>query len=244
MGVFKKIDTFKRFRTTSKRESQELIKRDRGALSRIVTWFAELGALSGLTSLSNNVSTFAWGQALGYVSNAGFIFLGTDAIASVEEIARNKAIYSKKKKAATRFIQSLQSEKELDIKTEDGIKAIEYYSNNASKPISFRDRYGIILKQLFVDFKDKKEYDEVRKILKLSGGEQQSVAIARSLSYDPKIILADEPTGNLDKETENDILNIFTNLAKKENKCVIIVTHSKNVCDSVDEVYELKKKSS
>lgn len=80
-----------------------------------------------------------------------------------------------------------------------------------------------------------------RRVLKLSGGEQQRIAIARSLSYNPKIIIADEPTGNLDKETENEILKIFNNLAHNENKCVIIVTHSPNVCDLVDQVYELKK---
>ena len=80
-----------------------------------------------------------------------------------------------------------------------------------------------------------------RRVLKLSGGEQQRIAIARSLSYNPKIIIADEPTGNLDKETENEILKIFDNLAHKENKCVIIVTHSENVCKTVDKVYELKK---
>ena len=79
-----------------------------------------------------------------------------------------------------------------------------------------------------------------RRVLKLSGGEQQRIAIARSLSYNPQIILADEPTGNLDKETEDDILKIFKDLAHKENKCVIIVTHSKNVCDNVDVIYELK----
>jgi putative ABC transport system ATP-binding protein len=80
-----------------------------------------------------------------------------------------------------------------------------------------------------------------RRVLKLSGGEQQRVAIARSLSYNPEIILADEPTGNLDKETEEDIMKIFKDLAHKENKCVIIVTHSKNIADSVDTVFELKK---
>ncbi len=80
-----------------------------------------------------------------------------------------------------------------------------------------------------------------RRILKLSGGEQQRIAIARSLSYNPEIILADEPTGNLDKDTESDILKIFNDLAHKQNKCVIIVTHSENVCSLVDEVYELKK---
>lgn len=79
-----------------------------------------------------------------------------------------------------------------------------------------------------------------RRVLKLSGGEQQRVAIARSLSYDPKIIIADEPTGNLDKETEGEILNIFKDLAKRDNRCVIIVTHSDNVCNLCDEVYELK----
>ncbi len=82
-----------------------------------------------------------------------------------------------------------------------------------------------------------------RKILKLSGGEQQRIAIARSLSYDAKMIVADEPTGNLDKDTENDIMTIFKNLAKKDNKCIIIVTHSDNVCKQVDTVYELKKKT-
>lgn len=85
------------------------------------------------------------------------------------------------------------------------------------------------------------EYYANRKILKLSGGEQQRIAIARSLSYDAKMIVADEPTGNLDKDTENDIMKIFKNLAKKDNKCIIIVTHSENVCKQVDTVYELKK---
>ena len=84
-----------------------------------------------------------------------------------------------------------------------------------------------------------KYYD--KRVLRLSGGEQQRVAIARSLSYNPQIIIADEPTGNLDKETEDDILKIFKSLAHKENKCVIIVTHSKNVSDNSDVVYDLKK---
>ena len=83
-----------------------------------------------------------------------------------------------------------------------------------------------------------------RKILKLSGGEQQRIAIARSLSYNPKIIIADEPTGNLDTDTENEILKIFETLAKKENKCIIIVNHSQNVCNKVDIVYELGNEDS
>lgn len=56
------------------------------------------------------------------------------------------------------------------------------------------------------------------------------------------INIADEPTGNLDKDTENEILKIFKRLAKDENKCIVIVTHSQNVCDNADIVYDLQKK--
>ena len=87
-----------------------------------------------------------------------------------------------------------------------------------------------------------KEEHAKRRVLRLSGGEQQRVAIARSLSYHPQMIIADEPTGNLDQDTENDILKIFKDLAHEENKCIIIVTHSDNVAKQVDEVFELKKK--
>ena len=90
---------------------------------------------------------------------------------------------------------------------------------------------------------DKVELDEVkanRRVLKLSGGEQQRVAIARALSYNPDILLADEPTGNLDGETQDAVMNIFLRLAQEENKCVIIVTHSPEVARQADIVYELK----
>ena len=80
-----------------------------------------------------------------------------------------------------------------------------------------------------------------RKILKLSGGEQQRIAIARALAHDPELIVADEPTGNLDKSTEDSILKIFTRLAREENKCVIIVTHSKKVATIADEIWNLEK---
>lgn len=86
------------------------------------------------------------------------------------------------------------------------------------------------------------EKEGKRRVLKLSGGEQQRVAIARSLSYNPDIILADEPTGNLDEQTENDIMKILTDLAKDENKCIIIVTHSVNIAKKADIVYELVKR--
>ena len=79
-----------------------------------------------------------------------------------------------------------------------------------------------------------------RRVLKLSGGQQQRVAIARALSYNPDIILADEPTGNLDKDTQRDIMDIFRNLAN-QGKCVILVSHSPDVASMCDERYELTK---
>ena len=78
-----------------------------------------------------------------------------------------------------------------------------------------------------------------RKILKLSGGEQQRTGIARALSHTPDILIADEPTGNLDESTEEEIMQILTNLVKKENRCVIIVTHSHKVASYADEVLGL-----
>jgi putative ABC transport system ATP-binding protein len=79
-----------------------------------------------------------------------------------------------------------------------------------------------------------------RKILKLSGGEQQRVGIARALSHDPEVIIADEPTGNLDADTEKAVLEILIKLAHEENKCVIIVTHSENVTAIADEVIGIR----
>ena len=78
-----------------------------------------------------------------------------------------------------------------------------------------------------------------RSILKLSGGEQQRVAIARSLVGNVPFIMADESTGNLDEETEEKIIEIFKKLVKN-GKGVIVVTHSKKVAESADVVYRIK----
>ena len=81
-----------------------------------------------------------------------------------------------------------------------------------------------------------------RNVLKLSGGQQQRVAIARALVSEAPIILADEPTGNLDENTAMDIINILKSSAKERNKCVIVVTHSPQLASAADVVLELKGK--
>lgn len=105
-----------------------------------------------------------------------------------------------------------------------------------------------------VDIKDKKQYayellqkvgidkdTADRKILKLSGGEQQRVGIARAISHNPNIVIADEPTGNLDSDTERSIMDILLSLAHEEGKCVILVTHSKKISSYADEVWGMNE---
>lgn len=78
-----------------------------------------------------------------------------------------------------------------------------------------------------------------RSVTKLSGGEQQRVAVARSLATNVDLILADEPTGNLNEEMEAELIEIFKELAHKHNKCVIVVTHSKAIAAQSDASYYL-----
>ncbi len=74
----------------------------------------------------------------------------------------------------------------------------------------------------------------------LSGGEQQRVAIARALVSDARIILADEPTGNLDTENSELVFSLLQRLAHEEGYCIIVVTHDLAIADKADEVLHLK----
>ena len=80
-----------------------------------------------------------------------------------------------------------------------------------------------------------------RNVLKLSGGQQQRVAIARALACDAQVILADEPTGNLDEDTAAEITAILKDSAHKSGKCVVIVTHSNELAKEADVVFRLRK---
>jgi len=86
------------------------------------------------------------------------------------------------------------------------------------------------------------EIEAKRKVLQLSGGQQQRVAIARALSCNVDLLIADEPTGNLDQATAFDIIELFKELAHKENKCIIVVTHSPDVARQSDTAVFLEQK--
>jgi len=107
------------------------------------------------------------------------------------------------------------------------VNIMEITDNPLPKPykttaLNLLNRFGIV------------ESKATRSIAKLSGGEQQRVAIARALATNVKLILADEPTGNLDTETEREIVSIFKKLAKEYDCCVIVVTHNDDVAKTSD----------
>ena len=78
-----------------------------------------------------------------------------------------------------------------------------------------------------------------RNVMKLSGGQQQRVAIARALASNAKVLLADEPTGNLDEQTAEGIIELLKQTAHELGKCVIVVTHSKYLANEADEIVRI-----
>ncbi|SDP69891.1 putative ABC transport system ATP-binding protein [Litchfieldia salsa] len=80
-----------------------------------------------------------------------------------------------------------------------------------------------------------------QKVLTLSGGQQQRVSIARALSCESDLIVADEPTGNLDEDTAKEVIRLFQDLAHNENKCIIVVTHDQSIASISDVKVKLSK---
>ena len=78
-----------------------------------------------------------------------------------------------------------------------------------------------------------------RNVMKLSGGQQQRVAIARALASNAKVLLADEPTGNLDEQTAEGIIELLKQTAHELGKCVIVVTHSRYLANEADEIVQI-----
>lgn len=113
---------------------------------------------------------------------------------------------------------------------------------------------NVMLPMEFLEYDEKEAIEKVKKILKivelhekmhhlptqLSGGQQQRVSIARSLVANPEIILADEPTGNLDSKTGKNIMDIFQKLWKEEGKTIIMVTHDLKLANYARTIIELK----
>lgn len=91
-----------------------------------------------------------------------------------------------------------------------------------------------LLKEVGIEREDWK-----RNVLQLSGGQQQRVAIARALASDANILLADEPTGNLDETTADEIIALLKKTAHELGKCVIVVTHSKHLAEEADVVLKI-----
>lgn len=98
--------------------------------------------------------------------------------------------------------------------------------------------------KLDYDLYEKLKITEVlkSKIGDLSGGQQQRVSIARVLSKKPRIIFADEPTGNLDKATANDVMSVIFEYIKDNDASLVLVTHDENIAKSCHSSYELKNK--
>jgi putative ABC transport system ATP-binding protein len=84
------------------------------------------------------------------------------------------------------------------------------------------------------------ESEQLRKPTRLSGGQQQRVSIARALANKPSIVLADEPTGNLDEETGRKIFDLLHRLSRKENTTIIAVTHDMDIAGKTDKTFKLK----
>lgn len=112
---------------------------------------------------------------------------------------------------------------------------IDYLTTVENVRLGGRKNPEALLEQVNISREDWK-----RNVLQLSGGQQQRVAIARALASDAKVLLADEPTGNLDETTASEIIALLKMTAHELGKCVIAVTHSRRLAEEADEIIQIK----
>lgn len=111
---------------------------------------------------------------------------------------------------------------------------IDYLTTVENVKLGGKKNPETLLKEVGIEQGDWK-----RNVLQLSGGQQQRVAIARALASDANILLADEPTGNLDETTADEIIALLKKTAHELGKCVIVVTHSKHLAEEADVVLKI-----
>ena len=112
---------------------------------------------------------------------------------------------------------------------------IDYLTTEENVKLGGSSDAGQLLQEVSIPKEDWK-----RNVLQLSGGQQQRVAIARALASDAKVLLADEPTGNLDENTSEEIIELLKKTAHELGKCVIVVTHSKQLAEEADHILEIR----
>lgn len=115
---------------------------------------------------------------------------------------------------------------------------IDYLTAVENAKLGGKKNPETLLKEVGIEHEDWK-----RNVLQLSGGQQQRVAIARALASDANILLADEPTGNLDETTADEIIALLKKTAHELGKCVIVVTHSKHLAKEADVVLKINRGS-
>ena len=113
---------------------------------------------------------------------------------------------------------------------------IDYLTTEENVKLGGRKNAEELLREVSIPREDWR-----RNVLQLSGGQQQRVAIARALASEAKVLLADEPTGNLDEDTAGEIIELIKKTAHELGKCVIVVTHSKQLAEGADVVLEISQ---
>lgn len=116
---------------------------------------------------------------------------------------------------------------------ENVMLALEFGGTKTSR--ERRERAGELLNEVGID-----DEEQLRKPARLSGGQQQRVSIARALANNPAVILADEPTGNLDSETGKKIFDLLHDLSRSENTTILAVTHDLDIAGKTDRTFTLK----